>query len=127
MIKQCVVQGSLPKKPYNPIIGETFHCSWDVSDREGSETSHKLVYTAEQVSHHPPGNTHLIHFLCFLTCVCYAIAYTACPALLTRLHEELLFSAIVERPHGLYRELRCLLSKISNWSQWSWMRILSPP
>ena len=21
-------QGSIAKKPYNPIIGETFHCSW---------------------------------------------------------------------------------------------------
>jgi len=38
------------KKPYNPIIGETFRCKWDM-------TSHKcgtLMYLAEQVSHHPP-------------------------------------------------------------------------
>ena len=24
----CFFQGSIAKKPYNPIIGETFHCSW---------------------------------------------------------------------------------------------------
>jgi len=36
------------KKPYNPIIGETFRCYWDHSN--GSKT----FYLAEQVSHHPP-------------------------------------------------------------------------
>jgi len=39
---------SIAKKPYNPIIGETFHCSWKVRDDI-------VRYTAEQVSHHPPG------------------------------------------------------------------------
>jgi hypothetical protein len=34
-------------KPYNPIIGEQFYCSWDLED---SETK----FYAEQVSHHPP-------------------------------------------------------------------------
>ncbi|KAK3778498.1 hypothetical protein RRG08_024906, partial [Elysia crispata] len=48
-------QGSLAKKPYNPIIGETFHCSWHVKDIEGEdEDGTRLIYTAEQVSHHPP-------------------------------------------------------------------------
>ncbi|KAK2962758.1 putative Oxysterol-binding protein 4 [Blattamonas nauphoetae] len=36
------------KKPYNPILGETFKCFWNHSD--GSRT----WYLAEQVSHHPP-------------------------------------------------------------------------
>jgi len=36
------------KKPYNPIIGETFRCYWDHS------TGSKTFYLAEQVSHHPP-------------------------------------------------------------------------
>jgi hypothetical protein len=35
-------------KPYNPIFGERFHCSWEHSD--GSTTK----FYGEQVSHHPP-------------------------------------------------------------------------
>ncbi|CAF0780984.1 unnamed protein product [Didymodactylos carnosus] len=57
----------VPKKPYNPILGETFQCYYDV----GSSTSTKnttnvsdgpvpwanrdnVTFIAEQVSHHPP-------------------------------------------------------------------------
>eukprot|EP00004_Rigifila_ramosa_P013391 TRINITY_DN2956_c0_g1_i1.p1 TRINITY_DN2956_c0_g1~~TRINITY_DN2956_c0_g1_i1.p1 ORF type:complete len:382 (+),score=78.51 TRINITY_DN2956_c0_g1_i1:32-1147(+) len=40
------------KKPYNPIIGETFRCKWDHGAAGG--TTH---YLAEQVSHHPPIST----------------------------------------------------------------------
>ncbi|XP_072163258.1 oxysterol-binding protein-related protein 11-like [Diadema setosum] len=29
-------KGSLAKKPYNPILGETFHCSWDVPSAAGT-------------------------------------------------------------------------------------------
>ncbi|XP_062071692.1 oxysterol-binding protein-related protein 10 isoform X2 [Lepus europaeus] len=68
-------KGALAKKPYNPIIGETFHCSWEVPKdkvkprrtaapcpadppaRPGAEDpsqSYKLRFVAEQVSHHPP-------------------------------------------------------------------------
>ncbi|KAL8615625.1 hypothetical protein ACOMHN_026615 [Nucella lapillus] len=67
-------QGSVAKKPYNPIIGETFHCSWQIPQEtvlgegpdgssggndsngypEGNERLLQLVYCAEQVSHHPP-------------------------------------------------------------------------
>ncbi|XP_067931574.1 oxysterol-binding protein-related protein 11-like isoform X2 [Watersipora subatra] len=47
-------KGSLAKKPYNPIIGESFHCSWDIEVEEPSSGPFKLIYTAEQVSHHPP-------------------------------------------------------------------------
>ncbi|SPP82602.1 oxysterol-binding protein-related protein 8 isoform X7 [Drosophila guanche] len=36
------------KKPYNPILGETFRCYWQHPG--GSRT----FYIAEQVSHHPP-------------------------------------------------------------------------
>ncbi|XP_001358883.5 oxysterol-binding protein-related protein 8 isoform X6 [Drosophila pseudoobscura] len=36
------------KKPYNPILGETFRCYWQ--HPSGSRT----FYIAEQVSHHPP-------------------------------------------------------------------------
>ncbi|XP_078488779.1 oxysterol-binding protein-related protein 8 [Ciona intestinalis] len=37
------------KKPYNPILGETFRCMWD-----HPETNSSTFYLAEQVSHHPP-------------------------------------------------------------------------
>ncbi|XP_056376063.1 oxysterol-binding protein-related protein 10 isoform X1 [Hyla sarda] len=68
-------KGAVAKKPYNPIIGETFHCSWDVprnkvkpcrihcasvqakemNTTQGSENeSYKVRFVAEQVSHHPP-------------------------------------------------------------------------
>jgi len=36
------------KKPYNPVLGETFRCMW--THPNGS----KSFYIAEQVSHHPP-------------------------------------------------------------------------
>ena len=36
------------KKPYNPILGETFRCYWH--HPSGSKT----FYISEQVSHHPP-------------------------------------------------------------------------
>ncbi|XP_010139600.1 PREDICTED: oxysterol-binding protein-related protein 10-like, partial [Buceros rhinoceros silvestris] len=69
-------KGAVAKKPYNPIIGETFHCSWDVPKDKvkafrtnGASTAskdpakefvqdqsacYKLRFVAEQVSHHPP-------------------------------------------------------------------------
>ncbi|XP_069504906.1 oxysterol-binding protein-related protein 10 isoform X2 [Ambystoma mexicanum] len=73
-------KGAIAKKPYNPLIGETFHCCWDVPKAKvkpfrttGSSTaptdqampqapglgldeteSYKLRFVAEQVSHHPP-------------------------------------------------------------------------
>ncbi|XP_065835192.1 oxysterol-binding protein-related protein 8-like isoform X2 [Oscarella lobularis] len=37
------------KKPYNPIIGETFRCMW-----HHPETNSKTFFVAEQLSHHPP-------------------------------------------------------------------------
>ncbi|XP_008287813.1 oxysterol-binding protein-related protein 11 isoform X2 [Stegastes partitus] len=62
-------KGAIAKKPYNPIIGETFHCSWNVPKRpdapkepsQGSpdpaavaQDSYQVRFVAEQVSHHPP-------------------------------------------------------------------------
>ncbi|XP_063113158.1 oxysterol-binding protein-related protein 10 isoform X1 [Cavia porcellus] len=65
-------KGALAKKPYNPIIGETFHCSWEVPKyrvkpkrtslagcqeypaADDPSKSYKLRFIAEQVSHHPP-------------------------------------------------------------------------
>lgn len=37
------------KKPYNPILGETFRCYW-----KHPQTGSRTFYIAEQVSHHPP-------------------------------------------------------------------------
>ncbi|KAM6961162.1 oxysterol-binding protein-related protein 5 isoform 2-T2 [Aplochiton taeniatus] len=37
------------KKPYNPILGETFRCCW-----LNPQTDSCTFYIAEQVSHHPP-------------------------------------------------------------------------
>ncbi|XP_042814584.1 oxysterol-binding protein-related protein 5 isoform X2 [Panthera tigris] len=37
------------KKPYNPVLGETFRCRWF-----HPHTSSHTFYIAEQVSHHPP-------------------------------------------------------------------------
>eukprot|EP00127_Corallochytrium_limacisporum_P006658 Clim_evm37s232 gene=Clim_evmTU37s232 len=37
------------KKPYNPILGETFRCCWD-----DPVSNAKTFYVSEQVSHHPP-------------------------------------------------------------------------
>ncbi|XP_010118798.1 PREDICTED: oxysterol-binding protein-related protein 11, partial [Chlamydotis macqueenii] len=74
-------KGAIAKKPYNPIIGETFHCSWrmpksEVTTDAGSNFSahspseqvtlskdlegqreldyYTVKFVAEQVSHHPP-------------------------------------------------------------------------
>jgi len=38
------------KKPYNPVIGEFFRCSWDF------DNDTKAYYVCEQVSHHPPSS-----------------------------------------------------------------------
>ncbi|KAM7384489.1 hypothetical protein PAMA_011712 [Pampus argenteus] len=74
-------KGAVAKKPYNPVLGETFHCSWEVprdkvkplvrsnqgSTREPgrgpnitqqSDDSpgdcYRVRFVGEQVSHHPP-------------------------------------------------------------------------
>ncbi|XP_026205310.1 oxysterol-binding protein-related protein 10 isoform X2 [Anabas testudineus] len=74
-------KGAVAKKPYNPVLGETFHCSWEVPrdkvkplvrsnqgsarepNRGPNNTQHsdespggcyRVRFVAEQVSHHPP-------------------------------------------------------------------------
>eukprot|EP00096_Caligus_rogercresseyi_P004302 TRINITY_DN18515_c0_g1_i1.p1 TRINITY_DN18515_c0_g1~~TRINITY_DN18515_c0_g1_i1.p1 ORF type:complete len:730 (-),score=209.52 TRINITY_DN18515_c0_g1_i1:163-2292(-) len=61
-------RSSIAKKPYNPILGETFYCHWELPEEDGGSSSSKLssegplpwckeddlVFVAEQVSHHPP-------------------------------------------------------------------------
>jgi len=37
------------KKPYNPILGETFRCMWNLP-----QDNSKTFFISEQVSHHPP-------------------------------------------------------------------------
>ncbi|CAF1034871.1 unnamed protein product [Adineta ricciae] len=55
----------VPKKPYNPILGEIFQCSYDIglSSSESTLTKdgpvpwasdHNVTFIAEQTSHHPP-------------------------------------------------------------------------
>ena len=114
-------QGSIAKKPYNPIIGETFQCSWSIPDcfkstnsqptraaggsdaddnglvnnlqesaeqttesndchvtdevtveHEPSQKTGKactrLLYCAEQVSHHPPGEYISAHLNAYDPC-----------------------------------------------------------
>uniref|UniRef100_A0A3Q0RFW1 Oxysterol-binding protein n=1 Tax=Amphilophus citrinellus TaxID=61819 RepID=A0A3Q0RFW1_AMPCI len=74
-------KGAVAKKPYNPVLGETFHCSWDVprdkvkplvrsnpgsarepsrgpnnaqQDEDSPGSCYRVRFVAEQVSHHPP-------------------------------------------------------------------------
>uniref|UniRef100_A0A3Q3WP98 Oxysterol-binding protein n=1 Tax=Mola mola TaxID=94237 RepID=A0A3Q3WP98_MOLML len=74
-------KGAVAKKPYNPVLGETFHCSWEVPrekvkplvrSNQGSSWDpsrgpnntqqvddspggcYRVRFVAEQVSHHPP-------------------------------------------------------------------------
>uniref|UniRef100_A0A673B4H7 Oxysterol-binding protein n=1 Tax=Sphaeramia orbicularis TaxID=375764 RepID=A0A673B4H7_9TELE len=70
-------KGAVAKKPYNPILGENFHCSWNVprdrvrplrtttstatapptttgSSQRGNSDCYCVRFVAEQVSHHPP-------------------------------------------------------------------------
>lgn len=70
-------RSEVAKKPYNPILGETFRCWWDVDNPNSQPatqssvpdgpvpwcSSNQLVFIAEQVSHHPPGNYMLPFFL----------------------------------------------------------------
>ncbi|XP_067678060.1 oxysterol-binding protein-related protein 9-like isoform X1 [Haliotis asinina] len=54
----------IAKKPYNPILGETFKCFWNLPDGKSTEavedgpvpwaTKDSIAFIAEQVSHHPP-------------------------------------------------------------------------
>ncbi|TRY74648.1 hypothetical protein TCAL_01622 [Tigriopus californicus] len=57
-------KSSVAKKPYNPILGETFRCFWNLHETERGDKvktgplpwvgQNDLSFVAEQVSHHPP-------------------------------------------------------------------------
>ncbi|KAL3098270.1 hypothetical protein niasHT_021230 [Heterodera trifolii] len=58
-------KSGVAKKPYNPILGETFRCRWTLPDEPltteqttggpfPGSASNQLTFIAEQVSHHPP-------------------------------------------------------------------------
>ncbi|EEC00803.1 cytochrome P450, putative, partial [Ixodes scapularis] len=40
------------RKPYNPVLGEMFRCSWQVPGM--GDAGLQVTFVAEQVSHHPP-------------------------------------------------------------------------
>ncbi|RDD40206.1 Oxysterol-binding protein-related protein 9 [Trichoplax sp. H2] len=57
-------KSTVAKKPYNPILGETFRCYFDLDTKNVREitkdgplpwvSKDSLAFVAEQVSHHPP-------------------------------------------------------------------------
>lgn len=58
-------KGTIAKKPYNPILGETFQCFYNLPDESPDEYKvadgpvpwahrNNVTFIAEQVSHHPP-------------------------------------------------------------------------
>ncbi|KAL4624791.1 oxysterol-binding protein-related protein 10-like [Arapaima gigas] len=54
-------RGAVARKPYNPLLGETFYCSWKVPCERvgpprvpGPTGCYHVRFVAEQVSHHPP-------------------------------------------------------------------------
>ncbi|CAF3734230.1 unnamed protein product [Rotaria sp. Silwood1] len=60
-------KSSVAKKPYNPILGETFQCLYDIGSSSSNTTLAKdgpvswaldnnVTFIAEQTSHHPPSN-----------------------------------------------------------------------
>jgi len=68
-------KSGVAKKPYNPVLGEVFRCHWSIPNVNSDDTTDsdvtscklisdgpvpwckedQLAFTAEQVSHHPPG------------------------------------------------------------------------
>lgn len=49
----------VPKKPYNPILGEIFQCTYEFPNEHSAHdedvaTKAEVSFVAEQVSHHPP-------------------------------------------------------------------------
>ena len=84
------MQGSVAKKPYNPIRGEAFHCSWRIPSQKAYPPSPEhpktengangftddqclLTYCAEQVSHHPPSK---VLFILYIYIYIYIYMYT---------------------------------------------------
>ena len=82
-------RSQVAKKPYNPILGETFQCFYHVPGSEGTEaegageladdgpvpwaTKNQVAFIAEQVSHHPPSEwpgNYCNSLMVLLMCVC---------------------------------------------------------
>ena len=59
-------KSAVPKKPYNPILGETFQCYYDIGTTQSTSSNlakagpvpwasdDNVTFIAEQTSHHPP-------------------------------------------------------------------------
>ena len=54
------------KKPYNPILGEIFNCSWRVYGDNKSKETILVTYKSEQVSHNPAGFKNTLYYYFFL-------------------------------------------------------------
>lgn len=47
--------GGIVRKPYNPILGEVFRCTWETKNLKRADGSPIFFrFVAEQVRHHPP-------------------------------------------------------------------------
>ncbi|KAI3414218.1 hypothetical protein GPALN_011676 [Globodera pallida] len=76
-------RGNIAKKPYNPILGETFRCRWTLPGTRPSTSkttngpfpgsaTNQLTFIAEQVSHHPPISAfHVDHREAGVSCTTY--------------------------------------------------------
>ncbi|KAI3414219.1 hypothetical protein GPALN_011677 [Globodera pallida] len=76
-------RGNIAKKPYNPILGETFRCRWTLPRTRPSTSkttngpfpgsaTNQLTFIAEQVSHHPPISAfHVDHREAGVSCTTY--------------------------------------------------------
>jgi hypothetical protein len=42
------------KKPFNPVLGETFSATYAAADSASTSAASNVTWTAQQVSHHPP-------------------------------------------------------------------------
>jgi len=51
--RACQLEMNAARKPFNPVLGETFSCLWKVTNEKSGEES-TLRFRAEQVSHDPP-------------------------------------------------------------------------
>lgn len=84
-------RSQVAKKPYNPILGETFQCYYNLPEAssatdEGQELAldgpvpwarkNQVAFIAEQVSHHPPSECPL--FLQPLPPVCHFNSSSPC-------------------------------------------------
>ena len=65
-------KSAVPKKPYNPILGEVFQCHYDLGATSSEDqvkdgpvpwaSENEVTFIAEQTSHHPPSKKKEIIF-----------------------------------------------------------------